>query len=95
MTLFLIHALATYVLWSGVFQSSLPLLSGLRDKLASKNETFYRFVSCPLCSGFWCSLAVALVRVPLVPVGELMAVALAGAATTFIIESVLTRYMEK
>lgn len=59
MNLLVLHILATYGLWYVIGQSSLPGWSKLRDRLMEKSETFGRFLLCPVCSGFWISLAFA------------------------------------
>jgi len=88
--------LASYGAWFVFSQSDLPLWGGMRDWLCLKSVTFSKLVHCPVCSGFWCSLALAIVfRWPIsttvVDAAQTFAQALAGAAAVFLIETHVTR----
>jgi len=94
-----LHLLASYGLWFVVTQSHLPVWHGIRDALALKYSTFGRWLLCAVCSGFWCSLAVAsalaapelMGGVTVTLVGRLFVQALAGAATCYLVEAHVTR----
>jgi hypothetical protein len=91
-----IQVLATYALWYGLTQSNLPLWGSIRDWLTTRYEGWSRFFNCALCSGFWCSLAVALIRSEVdlyawEPWRVIFPLALAGAGGCFLIETLVTR----
>jgi len=95
------HVLATYALWFIVAESKLPLWGDLRDSLMSKSETFARLMLCPICSGFWASLALVILTLVLPsswgcpqPVDAIVKV-LYGTAGVYLIETLVTRATTK
>jgi hypothetical protein len=96
MSLLVLQVLASYALWLVISQSSLPVWSRLRDKLVERWSVVGTFLLCPLCSGFWCSLAVApfstrLSSPSVADFGHLLVMALAGAAGIYLIETYVSR----
>ena len=57
----ILFVLSAYATWYVFSTAELPLWTGLRDIMMQRSETFMRFVYCPICSGFWISLALAFV----------------------------------
>jgi hypothetical protein len=51
--------LASYALWFVFSQSDLPGWWKLRDRLIDRFTGLAAFLFCPMCSGFWCSLAMS------------------------------------
>lgn len=98
MATLLTFVLASYGLWFVVTQSELPLWHKLRDRLSLRSGTFAKLMLCPVCSGFWCSLAVAVTIEPTSCLTDVMArlvQALAGAAAVFLIEAHVTKLEER
>jgi hypothetical protein len=92
----LYFVLASYAAWFVFSQSELPVWSNARDWLCLKSPTFSKLVHCPMCSGFWCSLAVAAAsRWPfpatILDAAHITLQGLAGAAAVFLIETHVTR----
>lgn len=92
----LCFVLASYGAWFVFSQSDLPLWGRMRDWLCMKSPTFSKLVQCPVCSGFWCSLAVAFgfrwpVSPTIVDTIQVFLHGLAGAAAVFLIETHVTR----
>jgi hypothetical protein len=92
----LYFVLASYATWFVFSQSDLPLWGSIRDKLCMKSETFSKLVHCPMCSGFWCSLVVAVgFNWPILPTvvdfSRMFLHGLAGATAVFLIEAHVTR----
>ena len=103
----ILFALSSYGAWFVFTTSELPLWWRLREIMATRSVTFAKFILCPLCSGFWVSLAMSYVfpltgsavRWPdedfaLWVVGPIVQ-ALAGAATIFLIDTHVTRLEER
>jgi len=57
----ILFVLAAYAGWFVFTTAELPLWDPLRDIMMSKSPTFAKFIHCPICSGFWISLALAYV----------------------------------
>lgn len=92
------HVLATYALWFVVTQSDLPLWGSLRSRWQLRSTTFSHFTGCAVCSGFWCSLALVLLRLVVVSVpllrptlGYGVVLCLGGAAGCYLIETSVRR----
>ena len=56
----ILFVLACYAAWFVFTTAELPLWDPVRTKIAERSSTFTKFILCPICSGFWCSVAVAL-----------------------------------
>lgn len=85
-----LHVLASFALYRGLFVTDLPLWSPLREWLASRSKTFNEMALCPLCAGFWCSLVLTLLQRPeSFSSGALEA--LAGAAGVFLVQTAVLR----
>ncbi len=92
----LLFVLACYAAWFVFAQSELPLWSNARDWLCVKSPTFSKLVHCPMCSGFWCSLAVTIgfswpVQPTIAGITQVFLNGLAGAAAVFLIETLVVR----
>jgi hypothetical protein len=95
MSVLLLFLLACFGVWRVFAISDLPLWGALRDAWMSDHPWFAAFILCPLCSGFWASLALSF-ACPLVP-GNFGPViqAFAGAATVFLVETQVQRIEER
>ena len=93
MTDLLKHMLATYALWFAFAQGKIPIWGDLRDKMMLKWPIFGTFALCAMCSGFWCSLAIAALDVPsdIKSLVYMLTKGLAGAAACYIIEAHVTK----
>lgn len=93
-----VHILASYAVWFAVTQSELPWWGEYRDRLRVRYTSFSTWAGCPMCSGFWCSLLVVLLRLapsfPLAPlsIGYAAALSLAGASGVFLLETLVRRF---
>lgn len=88
--------LACYATWFVFAQAELPLWHRAREWLSLKSQTFGHFIMCPMCSGFWCSLLVAVgfnwpVSSTVPDVVSILMQALTGAASVFLVETHVTR----
>jgi hypothetical protein len=52
----ILFVLACYAAWFVFTTAELPLWDALRSKIADRSTTFTKFILCPICSGFWCSV---------------------------------------
>ena len=92
----ILFVMACYAAWFVFTTAELPLWEPVRTKIAEKSSTFTKFILCPICSGFWCSVVVAF-ALPLFTAPEWMGYAghwfvapviqgLAGATSIYLIE---------
>lgn len=91
------HLLATYGLWFVLTQSDTPGYGPWRDALAARHPRFQEFIHCPMCSGYWCSLLIALATTAattpfsFAAAVHVVILTLAGAAGCFLIETMVRR----
>ncbi len=83
------HILASYALWFALSQGNVPGLRQIREAAVGRWPGLLEFLMCPMCLGFWCSLAIVL-AVP-GPIPEMLIKALAGAAGVFALEALVSR----
>jgi len=103
----ILFVLSAYAAWFVLTTAELPVWYKLREELMTRSVTFSKFILCPICSGFWTSLALSFVF-PLTAsvirwpdqafgvwvLGPLVQ-ALAGAGAIFLIETHVTRLEER
>lgn len=98
----ILFILAVYAAWFVFTTSELPVWESVRDSLMTKSPLFAKFILCPICSGFWVSVALSLMFPLLGEPSNLydLAVkvglqALGGAGAIYLIERHMVRLEER
>ena len=55
----ILFILSCYAFWYVFTTAELPLWDRIRSWVLERSTTFTKFILCPICSGFWCSVAVS------------------------------------
>ena len=80
----LLHVLTVWTIWHILAWSDLPGYKQVRNKLLTRFDTLREMVHCPLCFGFWISLALCVFT------GEpSVQLTFIGAGGTFILDKVI------
>lgn len=92
----LISLLAIFGLQYAIRQTDGPwgILAAVRNRLMQNKYVgvfFYQLLSCPFCTGFWSGIAVYCLQASALEVKETLLWGLTGAATSLIMDAVLTR----
>jgi len=103
----IVFVLSAYAAWYVFTTAELPIWDPLRTALMTRSSIFAKFMLCPICSGFWVSLAMSYifpltlstVRGP----GTLLGVwilaplvqAFAGAGAIYLVETHVRRLEER
>jgi hypothetical protein len=100
-----LFVLAAYAAWYIFSTAELPIWHRIRDAISSRSVVFFKFIDCPICSGFWVSLALSFVfpiaeTAPLFgpawgAVSSSLVQAFAGAGAVYLIETHVRRLEER
>lgn len=91
-----LFVLASYGFWFIVTQSDVPVWSTLRQKIADRSPLFSKWVTCPVCSGFWCALAIKVAETwPIQSPVEVLLWAFAGSAAIYLAELQVTKLEQR
>jgi hypothetical protein len=92
----LISLLAIFGLSYAIRQTDGPygVIAWARNQLMQNKYVgvfFYQLLQCPLCTGFWCGIAISLLQQDAPTLNKIALWGLSGAATSLILDAVLMR----